>query len=228
MIKVNVTPIEVKRIKRLQDSWSLDDFKAIIDLLGGEYTDLSPTEVEEYMELMISDNDVSDSAYEVLKYVLQDKLNEGQLRNLSNEMEDDKMWEEFSDMSCHKEIFRVNQLLYRAYNGKVPNGEATVIELKASSKDPDFIKLLMKKDADAVFRLIMGGTDSHSKTHRLYGSEKNSYITDAKHILWHIKSHQESENEVMLKVTSSSYWMDSYQDDAAYEVEIDMHIYEQE
>ncbi|MFT4536654.1 MAG: hypothetical protein ACJA1A_002620 [Saprospiraceae bacterium] len=229
MIKATVTPVSTTKIHRLQDSWSIDDFKTIIDLLGGEFDDLDPAEIEEYMEMMISDNDVPDSAYEILKYVLGESLNEGQLRNLSNEMEDDKMWEEHPDMAYHKDIFRVNQMLYRAYNGKVPKGEAHVIEMKVKTTDADFLKLLVDKDADAVFRLVMGGSDSHSKVHRLYdGEEASHYIDDANHILWYIKAHKESEQEVIIKVTSSAYWLDSYQDENQYTVNIDMDIYKQE
>lgn len=226
MAKVKVTPISITKINRLKDSWSIDDFKAIIDLLGGESVDLDPSELEEYMEMMIADSDVPESAYELLKYVLNEKLSEGQLRNLSNEMEDDKMWEEYSDMSCHKEIFRANQVLYRAYNGKVPKGEAHVIEMKATTNDAELMDLLVAKDADAVFRLVMGGSDSHSKVHRLYdGEEASHYIKDAQHILWNIKSHKESDKEIIIVVTSSAYWLDSYQNDQDYTVNIDMDIY---
>ena len=229
MTKATVTPVSTTKIHRLQDSWSMDDFKAIIDLLGGEHNDLDSAEIEEYMEMMISDNDLPESAYEILKYVLGESLNEGQLRNLSNEMEDDKMWEEYPDMAFHKDIFRVNQLLYRAYNGKVPRGEAHVIEMKVKTTDTEFIKLLIEKDADAVFRLVMGGSDSHSKVHRLYdGEESSHYIEDSNYILWYIKAHKESDQEVILKVTSSAYWLESYQDENEYTVDIDMDIYNEE
>lgn len=229
MTKVIVTPVGVNKIGRLQDSWLMDDFKSIIDALGGDSSDLNPSEIEAYSEMMISDNDLPESAYEVLNYVLGEKLNEGQLRNLANEMEDDKMWEEYSDMSCHRDIFRVNQLLYRSYNGKVPKGEALVIEMKANTKDSEFIKLLLVKDADAVFRLVMGGSDSHAKVHRLYdGEEASHYIEDAVSILWDIETDKISDCEILIKVTSSTYWLDSYQIDNEYSVNIDMDIYKNE
>jgi len=229
MIKATVTPISSEKINRLQNSWSIEDYKAIIELLGGEYSDLEPAEVEEYMHMMISDNDVAESAYELLNYALGDDLSEGQLRNLANEMEEDKMWEEYPDMAFHREIFKVNQLLYRAYNGKVPKGEAIVLKLKVISSDPEYISLVLSKDADAVFRLILNGTDSHSKLHRLFDEEvAEEYIDEAKHILWHIGVQEVASNEVQLSVTSSQYWLDSYDDETEYVVQIDLDIYKQE
>ena len=229
MIKISVKPISTEKVNRLQNSWSIDDYKAIIELLGGEYSNLEPAEVEEYMHMIISDNEVTESAYEILNYALGEHLSEGQLRNLANEMEEDKMWEEYPDMAFHREIFKVNQLLFRAYNGKVPKGEALILKLKVRSSDAEYNALLLAKDADAIFRIILAGTDSHSKLHRLFDVDAaREYIDEAQHILWHINAHQTAPNEIELSVTSSQYWLDSFNDELEYDVKIDLDIYKQE
>jgi hypothetical protein len=100
------------------------------------------------------------------------------------------------------------------------------LKLKVTSNDPEFISLVASKDSDAIFRLIMAGSESHSKLHRLYdGDEAKEYIQDAKHILWHIGAQKESSNEVSVSVTSSVYWLDSYEAEDAYDVHIDIDIY---
>ena len=229
MAKATVIPLQVSKIYQLHNSWSLSDYKAIIEHLDGESADLNDNEIEEYMQMLIADNEVSESAFPILKFALGDHLSEGQLQNLSNEMEDDKMWEEYPDIAYHKDIFRVNQLLYYAYNGKVARGEACVIDMQVKTTDNELMALFTQQDVDAIFRLVMGGSDSHSKVHRLYdGEEAESYIDDAKHLLWDIKTQVVSEQEIKVQVTSSAYWLDSYQDDQEYSVDIDMDIYQDE
>jgi hypothetical protein len=228
MTKVTVTPYSVVKINRLPESWTLEDYKAIIDLLGGEYADLSDKEIEEYMQMMIADMDVPDSAYEVLKYALEGQLTEGQLRNLSNEMEDDKMWEEYPDMSFHKEIFKVNNLLYKAYNGKVPKGEALELELGVVSNNKEVIQLLVSKNEDAIFRLVLAGSNERSKLHRLFDEEEDlGLMADAKHILWHIRVSRVSDIEIKIKVVSSQYWLESFDAENTFVVNLDMDLYEE-
>ena len=229
MDKAIVIPFSIEKIDRLRNSWNLYDYQSIIELLGGDYSDLDPSEIEEYLEMLISDNEVAESAYEILKYELGEHLSEGQLRNLANEMEDDKMWEEYPDMSLHREIFKVNQLLYRAYNGKVPKGEALLLKFEVKSSNSDFIALLSAKDPDAILRLIMAGSNNHSKLHRLYGGDEgNVYISDAKSILWHIGAHKISSNKVELMVTSSLYWLGSFDTESEFEFNINLDLYKQE
>lgn len=67
MTSLTVSPISSHNIERLQDAWNEEDFKAIIELLDGELAGLELSEIEEYMNMLISDADVPESAYQVLK-----------------------------------------------------------------------------------------------------------------------------------------------------------------
>ena len=83
----------------------------------------------------------------ILKYIFDERLNDGQIDNLSNEIRDEKIWEEYADLSLHEEFFNVTQLLYETYNGKFPFPEAVKFEFKVSTnKAVDFAILNRKQN----------------------------------------------------------------------------------
>ena len=225
MQKLTVSPVATSEITKLPGAWVKEDYKKLIGQLDGELEGIAEDEILDYLFLLLTDLPLNESAYEILKYRLGDQLSEGQLQNLSHEMEEDKMWEEYPDMAFHKEIFIVNQLLYAAYNGKVPKGEAIKIELNIKSKDTELMELVKSKDADVILRIIMEGSDDHAIIHRLFDDSEDGYLKDAEHIIWHFEILNESKFEINISVISSSYWFQSFSDEEPFEVKIDIDIY---
>ena len=223
MTKAIVTPISTKKIQRLQNSWSIDDYKSLIDLFGGDERSIDPSEAEETLEMLIAENKVEDSAMEVLKYTLGDKLSSPDLKMVAEEMKDGKMWEDYLKIAHQAEIFKVNQLLYRAYEGKVPKGEAIILDLKVYSSDDNIISFLAQKDPAALLHIIKTGSGSDSKLIHQFGAKNyENSIRMAKYILWHIGVNKVSPNEIYLKLTSSSYWFEEFIKTGPFEVNFDI------
>jgi hypothetical protein len=63
----------------------------------------------------------------VLDYKLGEELNEGQIEQISHNMLIDKVCEEYPEIHMQGMLFHVNQLLFKAYNGKFPNAKASVV-----------------------------------------------------------------------------------------------------
>ncbi|MBQ0740794.1 hypothetical protein J9332_41620, partial [Aquimarina celericrescens] len=76
--------------------------------------------------MAIPDFEPNEAASIVLTYKLSDQLNEGQIHSISHEMTNDKVAEEYPEPNLHYDLFNINQLLYKAYNGTFPNTEATL------------------------------------------------------------------------------------------------------
>ena len=74
MTLINVFPIAKAKISRFQGIWSPFDYKALIELLGGDYTGLVDSELEEYLLMTISDCEVDESAFVLLKYRIGDRI----------------------------------------------------------------------------------------------------------------------------------------------------------
>ncbi len=83
-------------------------------------TSVPETELFDMLSMAISDFEPDEAAEIVLTYKLNSILKEGQIKNLSHEMLEDKVAEEYSDISLHYPLFNINQLLYEAIQWQVP------------------------------------------------------------------------------------------------------------
>lgn len=222
--KIIVTPIEKIKIDALPNSWSLSEYKNIIDLMGLDTAGMSDSEVLDMALMSLSDVPTRESAEVLLKYVFGDKLTDGQIQNLAIEMPEEKMWEEYPDINYHRDLFRVNQLLYKAYNGKFPRGHALKVkfDIQAAARD---IQTIVQNQSDALLKLIISGTEDHSVFHRLYDIESKGIIEDSKGIIWHSTIAKKGNEDLTIEVISSSYWLDDYNADEPYECILDLSIY---
>ena len=86
-MKYLIKIIDIKSTDELDGAWSNDDFIELLERF--EYPDaeqLKTTELKEYLFMAISDFEPNEAAAILLDYKLSDKLNEGQIDNLSHEM----------------------------------------------------------------------------------------------------------------------------------------------
>ena len=131
LVKIN----DVKSTDELEGAWNNDDFKEL--LARFEYPDaeqLKPTELKEYLFMAISDFEPNEAAAILLDYKLSDILAEGQIDNLSHEMLRVKVFENYSEIDLHHDLFNINQLLYKAYNGKFPQGKVNIVQFEITDE----------------------------------------------------------------------------------------------
>ncbi len=125
---------KISTVDDLENAWSIEDYKELLerfDLPNTETTDVK--ELRELLFMAISDKEPNEAAAILLDYKLSDKLNEGQIDSLSYEMLVDKISEEYPVIGLHKKLFTVNQLLYKAFNGKFPNTKATIVDFEITA-----------------------------------------------------------------------------------------------
>lgn len=181
-VKIN----DVRNTDELEGAWDLADYKALLshfDVPDAET--LKDSEVKEFLFMAINEFEPSEAAREVLEYKLSDRLNAGQMDNLSNEMLDQKMAEKYTDIHLHKPLFEVNQLLYKAYNGKFPHIKVNVLDLEIEVKDgtdADMTKEL-------VLKALVNGLSDSNLLLRLLGEQLEGKLPfpEAEGILWELK-----------------------------------------
>ncbi|MCJ7468486.1 MAG: hypothetical protein MUO53_17535, partial [Maribacter sp.] len=120
-----VEPQKFSTIHELPNAWNDQNYKELLEQM--DFDDISGIAVNELKEMCmmsLTDNEPAEAAKIVLEYLFKERLTPGQIDNLSNEMLDEKMWEEYADLSLHEEFFNAAQLLYEAFNGKFPHPEA--------------------------------------------------------------------------------------------------------
>ncbi|MGB7395255.1 MAG: hypothetical protein WA913_12755 [Pricia sp.] len=201
-------PMEFKTIEELPLAWNDEDYKKLLDEMDyGDTSDLSPQELQEMCLLSLADNEPDEAASIVLQNIFGERLNQGQIDNLSHEMIDEKVWEEYAELSMHEEFFNATQLLYKAFNGKFPHPEAVRFKIKVSAKEKVGMDVFKEDTETALIRLFVQGMPENTLINRLFDEElKAGEFKDAKDIIWQHSQETDGENSLTFEIISSTYW----------------------
>ncbi|TXD50533.1 MULTISPECIES: hypothetical protein [unclassified Polaribacter] len=192
---------KISTVDDLENAWNVEDFQELLkrfDFANDNVNDLK--ELRELLFMAIADKDPSEAAAIVLDYKLSDHLNEGQIDSLSYEMLVDKISEEYPRIGLHKRLFCVNQLLYKAFNGKFPNTKATLVDFEITPKrnaDENITK-------EIALKCFTQNLDSHNVIIRLFGKQLSGEeeFEEANDIIWDLQK-----NETTYRLTTSDYFM---------------------
>lgn len=207
-LRYTIEPIKFQTIEELPHAWNDADYKKLLDTAEyGDTSDLSSQELKEMCLLSISDNEPDEAAKLILAYVFGERLNQGQIDNLSHEMETEKVWEEYAELSMHEEFFNATQLLYKAYNGKFPHPEAVRFRMKVTSKEKMGMEIFEKDTEAGLVRLLVQGMAENTLINRLFDDElKGGDFKDAKDIIWQYTKESAEDNSRIFEIISSTYW----------------------
>lgn len=192
---------KISTVDKLENYWNIDDYKELLerfDFANDDVNDLK--ELREFLFMAISESEPNEAAAILLDYKLGDRLNEGQIDSLSYEMLVDKISEEYPEIGLHKTLFSINQLLYKAFNGKFPNTKATVVnfEIKPLGNASEIIT------DEIVLKCFAKNLDNHNVLKRLFGHQLDAdeEFDEAKDVVWNLEK-----NETTYTLTTSDYWM---------------------
>jgi hypothetical protein len=193
---------KIKTIEKIDGYWKKEDYIALLELFNYSDAETIPeADLLDMLSMAISDFEPDEAAEIVLTYKLSGVLKEGQIKNLSHEMLEDKVAEEYPNISLHYPLFNINQLLYTAYNGKFPKTLASLID----------IELYFEKDVDIskeiALRTLSDMLSEKSLLKRLFNEQLDSEkeLNDAESIIWELKPM----GEKIYQLTSSDYWLNA-------------------
>ena len=221
---LHVTIHHVETIDQLPNYWAPSDYRALLETFdfsdGGELTD---DELWDYLTLAIRDVEPTDAAERVLTYKLGDRLTTGQIEQVAHELPRDKVAEEHPDIAIHRDLYAVSQLLYKAYNGKVPKTLASQIECTiAPAKSGNGGAQL---DAQTAIQALGAGLNEHAVITRLLGEQLRGEapFESAQYLVWSL----DSLGDHRYRLTTSDYWI-SEDDFAKTEFDVAVKQYEAE
>jgi len=225
-IKCHIEIEKFSLIAELPFAWSEQDWFNILDLFGisdGETLPLA--EAKEMCLMAITEFEPPEAANMLLTYRLSERLNTGQIDQISHEMLIDKLSEEYSDVSFHAELFNVNQLLRKAYNGKFPKAKASEIHFYIKSSLA-ISKIEQEDMKEFVLKSLAGGLPPSAIILRLYDSrlDGTEEFVDAQHIIWNMELKNISDKEISGTVWSSEYWLGELDDISSFDSEVMMDL----
>jgi hypothetical protein len=188
----------VKTVEELKAAWTNDDYIQLLDRFGfPDAQDSKPEELKELLFMAISDFEPSEAAAILLDYKLSEHLNEGQIDQMSHDMLLDKISEEYSDIGLHHELFNINQLLFKAFNGTFPNAKATIVEFEIH---PD--KEVSKEVVLKAFDKTLTGSSVIKRLYSNHIAGKENF-DESEDIIWKLIAKGNNAYEM----TTSEYWM---------------------
>ena len=195
-VKIN----SVKSVDELDGSWNNDDFTALLKKFDfAEPENLKQNELRDYLFMAISDFEPNEAARLILEYKLSEALTEGQIDNLSHEMTREKVSENYSDINLHKTLFTVNQLLYKAYNGKFPATKATVVDFEITGDDESELS------KEIILIALSKGLSASNLINRLFTEQLDGEapFPEAEGIIWDLQNKGNSQ----YILTTSEKWL---------------------
>jgi len=184
--KYRVEVLELKEIHEMPNAWTNEDFKNLLSHI--EYDDVASIPDEELKDmacLALSDFEVDEAAIKVLEYRLGDSLNKGQQQNLAEELKEDRLWEEYSNIKLHEELFNIGCILYWAFPKKFSTPDIVNLKLKVTSLNKESISNLERPNESFLCRILNDGMDSSNIMSRLFGANiKSNSFPEAQHIIW--------------------------------------------
>ena len=207
--KFKITLEKFNVIHELPNSWSINDYKSILDLVDFELDEgTEESELFDYLSLALQDIGAVEASALLLKYRLGTKLNDGQIQDISHDIQDENLWEEYQDMSLHEELFNITSLLYRAFNGKFPEPDAAEISTKIEALNHSAQECLNSFDESLIARIIAKGQTEHAIINRLFDEKVDGdSFEEAKDIIWQYSIVNKEDKSVTIDITTAIYWV---------------------
>jgi hypothetical protein len=202
-MKYQITIKSANTVDQIEEYWTSEDYIKLLEKF--DYPDASVADAASLRELLfmaIYDFEPKEAAVIVLEYKLSEDLNEGQIQQISNDMFLDKVCEEYPEIGLHSTLFHVNQLLFKAYNGKFPNAKATIIECAIQSLEGENDTALTKEN---VLKLLSNGLSDSNLIKRLFDQamNENAPFPEAEAVLWDLTT----SDKINYTLTTSEYWL---------------------
>lgn len=213
MMNYKIVIKRIDTVNEVEGYWTAEDFIQLLEKFN--YPDGATAEkssLPELLEMAISDYEPNEAAEIVLQYKFGDKLNDGQTEQIAHNMLIDKVCEEYPEIDMQGTLFHVNQLLFKAYNGKFPNAKASVVHFSITPTDGEAQKLT----AENVLKLLNNGLSDRNLIKRLFENQisQNIPFPEAEGIVWELTT----EDDINYNLVTSENWINK-EDIEEYEFE---------
>ncbi len=193
---------KLNTIHKIEGYWKKEDYIHLLELFDfDDAKSLPENELFEMLSMAITDFEPEEAAAVILSYKLKEVLTEGQIKNLSHEMLEDKVAEEYPNIALHYALFNINQLLYEVYNGKFPKTKASLVD----------IELVLEEDInitkEIVLRTLSDLLSETSLLKRLFKEmlDSENELLEAESIIWELMSTGKNNYQLI----SSDYWLNN-------------------
>lgn len=231
-INFNVEIVKFEKINEIQDAWNADDYIALMDSMGlgdDELKSMNKADLKEMCKMSLVDSEPAQAANYVLTYLIKDELTEGKIEQISYDMMEDRIWEQFADLSYHERFFNAYGLLRESFNGTFTQPTGVKLEIKISSTNKDDFEVFNTSLKAALVRLLSAGMTDNAVLNRLYDEKiASDNFSEAENILWQVKELSKSSNDISYEIISSEFWLGELKDVDTYKASTHADVLEED
>ena len=139
----------------------------------------------------------------------------GVRQNLVHELEEDRPWEEFSDLSSQAGIFDAVVLLQEAFPTRFGKPDAVTLRARIEALHTEGRAWLVHSPAmpALLLRILAGGLEERAILRRLFETAlRSDHFPEAAAILWSIESDEGANASMEFRLISSHQWFDALED----------------
>lgn len=218
----SVDVMSFQKISKIESAWGEDDYKALLSLMEIDdgFDNMGPDEIKEMCFMSLTDFEPDEAARFVLTYLFEGQLSKGKIDQLSHQMPEDSMWEEYPDPFFHKRLFDAHGLLRSAFNGVFAKPTGVQFTVSITSQHKEAFRIFQKTPHAPLVRLLSRGLSEGDILNRLYAEQiAGNNFAEAKGILWDLKEVEHTDQEVRYSVTSSELWFGELADVGQFEAQ---------
>ncbi len=206
-------------VQEIEGSWTPADFRQVLDALDfGDTSDVAEADLRELCLLALQDREPAEAAAVLLAHKLGDALGKGQRQNVSHEMLDEKLWEEYADMHLHERFFHVGSVLHQAFPRVVPLPDAVEVRLEVRAEDVEGERVLAGTLHESLLvRLLADGMPESATLRRMFGDAlRGARFPEAESIAWIVTQQHVDARIAELRIIGSGYWLDALRQTKSY------------
>jgi len=210
----DVSVASVEEVHDMPGTWSDDDYRQLLTRLEVDgVDDVTGSDLLEITVMALQDLEADEAADAVLAYKLGGRISAGARGNIVEDLLDNQRpWEELSDIKLHASIFATAVLLHQAFPASYAKPDMMRVILQVRAAMPEAKELLSKQpEAAFVARMLADALSENSILERLFDEQLLALsFPEADGIIWHAEFSDQSQAEnsfAMLTVYSSEHWL---------------------
>jgi len=214
---VNIDKFQV--LSEIEGSWTHEDYRKLLNNMDfDDVAKLGDDDIHEMCLMSLQDLEPQKAVETILQYKLGDDLNQGQIQQAAHDMQNEKIWEEYSDIGLHEKMFYAATLAKDAFPGSFPKPDAVQIDLTVIAENDDAKSCLSEASNEPFLaRLLHDGMGDGSILHRLFEeSLAGQSFPEASNIIWIMEEEKVDENTSKFKITSSGCWLGALSEATTY------------
>lgn len=198
----------VEEFRRLPGTWQPSDYRRVLEVLEVEgFEGYSDGDLEDVVLMALQDLDVDEAALVVLSNFAEGRFSAGQVRNLCHEIQEDRPWEEYPNISHQKVLYVCVDLLSAAFPFDYASPSATRIDLTITGQGLDRALARRSLDAATLLRGISLCQEQDGILNRFFTDQiSGAAFPEAAWVIWHTEAVSQGGDALQVTLWGSSYW----------------------